>query len=35
MERAADLVTEVGYVPMDAERYRANLNEVPAASGTE
>jgi phosphate transport system substrate-binding protein len=35
MEHAADLVTEVGYVPMDAERYRANLNEVPAASGTE
>lgn len=35
MEHAADLVTEVGYVPMDAERYRANLSEVPAASGTE
>jgi phosphate transport system substrate-binding protein len=35
MERAADLVTEVGYVPMEAERYRENLNEVPAASGTE
>jgi phosphate transport system substrate-binding protein len=35
MERAADLVTEVGYVPMEAERYRANLSEVPAASGTE
>jgi phosphate transport system substrate-binding protein len=35
MEHAADLVTEVGYVPMEAERYRANLNEVPAASGTE
>jgi phosphate transport system substrate-binding protein len=35
MERAADLVTEVGYVPMEAERYRENLNEVPAASGTQ
>lgn len=35
MEHAADLVTEVGYVPMEPARYRENLNEVPAASGTE
>jgi phosphate transport system substrate-binding protein len=35
MENAAELVTEVGYVPMDAERYQANLSEIPATRGTE
>jgi phosphate transport system substrate-binding protein len=35
MEHAAELVGEVGYVPMDAADYRANISRIPQASGTE
>jgi phosphate transport system substrate-binding protein len=35
MENAAELVTEVGYVPLDAAQYQTNLSEIPSASGTE
>jgi phosphate transport system substrate-binding protein len=35
MENAVELVTEVGYVPMDAAHYQTNLSEIPSASGTE
>ena len=34
METAAELVTEVGYVPMDAASYQANLSQIQP-SGTE
>jgi phosphate transport system substrate-binding protein len=34
MAHAAELVGEVGYVPMQAERYQENLSQVPAAGGT-
>ena len=35
LENAAELVAEVGYVPMEAERYQASLQELPAGRGTE
>lgn len=35
MENAAELVGEVGYVPMDAAAYQANISEIVQASGTE
>ncbi|MBR9988726.1 MAG: PstS family phosphate ABC transporter substrate-binding protein [Gemmatimonadetes bacterium] len=35
MENAAELVTEVGYVPMEPAKYQENLNQIPQASGTE
>lgn len=35
MENAAELVGEVGYVPMDAAGYQSNISEIVPASGTE
>src|SRR5690606_10226570 len=35
MESAPELVTEVGYVPMDAASYQANLSEIAAPGATE
>lgn len=35
MENAADLVGEVGYVAMQPDRYQANLQQIPAAGGTQ
>jgi phosphate transport system substrate-binding protein len=34
MENAAELITEVGYVPMQPDAYLENLTRIPQASGT-
>jgi phosphate transport system substrate-binding protein len=35
MENAAELIGEVGYVPMQPAQYQANLQQIPAAGGTQ
>ena len=35
MESAPELVSEIGYVPMDAAAYQSNLSQLAPASGTE